>query len=87
MNMTKNAASNDALAGSAKVAGLQGKTYLDKSDDPKNPTERTEDREAITFGEKLVDSVYRDAPDRVILEVGTGACSRCTAHACFLWRQ
>jgi hypothetical protein len=54
------------------VRGLKGCTYLDKSEDPKNPTEGKDEREAATFGEKLVDSVYLDAPEYVVLEVGTG---------------
>jgi hypothetical protein len=62
------------FAASAKVQGLTGKKYLDKSADPKNPTEKTEDRDAVTFGDALVDSVYQDAPERVVLEVGTGKC-------------
>jgi hypothetical protein len=61
-----------ACAASAKVQGLKGKKYLDKSSDPSHPTEKTEDRDAVTFGEGLVDSVYQDAPERVVLEVGTG---------------
>lgn len=57
----------------ASVTGLKGLTYLDKSDDPSNPSEQKEDREAITFGSKLVDSVYMNANDQVALQVGTGA--------------
>lgn len=58
---------------SARVRGLQGLQYLDKSDDPANPVRGEEDREFVTFGEKLVDSVYEAAPDYVELDVGTGA--------------
>lgn len=57
----------------AKVLGLKDLTYLDKSQDPKNPTSQTETREAVTFGEALVDSVYLKAPSHVELDVGTGA--------------
>lgn len=64
----------------ARVTGLSGLTYLDKSDDPTAPAEKTEDRDAITFGHKLVDSVYLDSPDEVRLEVGTGA--RCCRPPC-----
>jgi hypothetical protein len=46
---------------------------MDKSKDPKNPMIKTEDREAVTFGDALVDSVYVKAPEHVELEVGTGA--------------
>jgi hypothetical protein len=56
----------------ASVRGLKGLTYLDKSVDPKNPKEMKEDREDVTFGEGLVDSVYRNAPEHVELLVGTG---------------
>jgi hypothetical protein len=54
------------------VTGLKGLTYLDKSKDPKNPAKGTEQREAVTFGQGLVDSVYLAAPEHVELEVGTG---------------
>ena len=57
----------------ASVQGLKGLTYLDKSQDPKNPVEKTENRERVTFGESLVDSVYLNAPEYVELDVGTGA--------------
>jgi len=57
----------------AKVSGLKGLTYLDKSKDPKNPAKGTESRELVTFGEGLVDSVYLEAPSTVELDVGTGA--------------
>ncbi len=56
-----------------QVTGLKGLTLLDKSKDPKNPSKRTEERAAVTFGEALVDSVYLNAPEHVELEVGTGA--------------
>jgi hypothetical protein len=54
------------------VKGLKGLTYMDKSKDPKNPAFKKEDREAVTFGDALVDSVYVQAPEHVELEVGTG---------------
>ena len=59
--------------GNASVRGLKGLTYLDKSEDPKNPKEAQEEREKVTFGDGLVDSVYKDAPEHVELDVGTGA--------------
>lgn len=55
-----------------QVTGLKGLNYLDKSKDPNNPDKKTEDRDAVTFGEALVDSVYLSAPEHVELEVGTG---------------
>lgn len=55
------------------MTGLKGLTYMDKSKDPKNPTVKKEDREGVTFGDALVDSVYVKAPEHVELEVGTGA--------------
>jgi hypothetical protein len=58
-----------------QVTGLKGLTYLDKSKDPKNPAKATEQRDAVTFGQGLVDSVYLAAPEHVELEVGTGAAS------------
>ena len=57
----------------ANVRGLKGLQYLDKSDDPTAPAEKTEDREQVTFGDKLVDSVYLNAPEYVELDVATGA--------------
>jgi glucose-6-phosphate 1-epimerase len=57
----------------AKVMGLKGLKYLDKSLDAKNPSEKTEDRDAVTFGTALVDSVYLDSGNHVELDVGTGA--------------
>lgn len=64
------------------MTGLKGLSYLDKSQDPKNPAKKTEDRDAVTFGEALVDSVYTSAPDHVELEVGTG--KRCGWADCAL---
>lgn len=58
--------------GNAGVRGLKGLTYLDKSEDPANPKEGKEEREQVTFGDGLVDSVYKDAPEHVELDVGTG---------------
>lgn len=60
-------------ASKAQVRGLKGLTYLDKSADPKNPARKTEEREAVTFGAALVDSVYLASPPHVELDVGTGA--------------
>ena len=57
----------------ANVRGLKGLKYLDKSEDPESPVEKTEDRDQVTFGEGLVDSVYLNAPDTVELDVATGA--------------
>lgn len=55
-----------------QVTGLKGLTYLDKSKDPKNPAQTKDDRDAIMFGDALVDSVYLGAPAHVELDVGTG---------------
>lgn len=60
-------------AAKAQVRGLKGLTYLDKSADPKNPAKKVEERDAVTFGDALIDSVYLDAPPHVELDVGTGA--------------
>eukprot|EP00199_Chlamydomonas_sp_CCMP681_P002616 CAMPEP_0119104222 /NCGR_PEP_ID=MMETSP1180-20130426/2482_1 /TAXON_ID=3052 ORGANISM="Chlamydomonas cf sp, Strain CCMP681" /NCGR_SAMPLE_ID=MMETSP1180 /ASSEMBLY_ACC=CAM_ASM_000741 /LENGTH=333 /DNA_ID=CAMNT_0007088911 /DNA_START=29 /DNA_END=1030 /DNA_ORIENTATION=- len=59
--------------GQAKVNGLQGLTYLDKSKDPKNPETKTQTEEAVDFSSGYVDRVYLDAPNHVELDVGTGA--------------
>lgn len=72
----------------AKVTGLKGLKYLDKSEDPDSPSEQTEDRDAVTFGTTLVDSVYMDANDQVSLEVGTGAAISLASTGwtdCVLW--
>lgn len=61
-------------AASAKVTGLKGLTYLDKSADPNNPAKKVEDREAVGFGTALVDSVYMNAPNTVDLQVGGLGC-------------
>lgn len=60
-------------ASKAQVRGLKGLTYLDKSADPKNPAKKVEERDAVTFGDALVDSVYLESPPHVELDVGTGA--------------
>jgi glucose-6-phosphate 1-epimerase len=57
----------------ASVNGLKGLTYLDKSVNPKQPATKVEDREKVTFGSALVDSVYANAPDYVEVDVATGA--------------
>eukprot|EP00798_Chlamydomonas_sp_ICE-L_P009941 gene9941-7811_t len=56
----------------AKVNGLKGLTYLDKSKDASNPVTKTEDRESFGF-DGYMDSVYLNAPASVGLEVGNGA--------------
>ena len=56
----------------ARVTGLKGKTYLDKTVDANNPPSASETRDAVTFSGP-VDSVYVDAGDYCELEVGTGA--------------
>jgi len=57
----------------AKVRGLKGLTYLDKSKDPQNPEKKVEERDTFGFGESLVDSVFLGAPEHLELDVGTGA--------------
>ncbi|EFN52258.1 hypothetical protein CHLNCDRAFT_36917 [Chlorella variabilis] len=61
-----------ADVGEARVRGLQGLEYLDKTADPANPVRKREEREEVTF-EGPVDSVYLKARDYVELDVGTGA--------------
>ncbi|KAJ9513908.1 hypothetical protein QJQ45_020994, partial [Haematococcus lacustris] len=58
--------------GQAKVRGLKGLTYLDKSKDPKNPETKQEERSEISFTD-YTDCVYLNAPSHVELDVGTGA--------------
>jgi glucose-6-phosphate 1-epimerase len=56
----------------AKVDGLQGLEYLDKVPDAENPVKKMQGQEHVKFTGP-VDSVYLNAPDRVALDVGTGA--------------
>ncbi len=54
----------------ACAALCPGLTYLDKSADPKNPANKVESRDLVTFGTALVDSVYLNAPEHVELVSG-----------------
>ncbi|KAI7846343.1 hypothetical protein COHA_000180 [Chlorella ohadii] len=63
----------------ARVRGLKGLTYLDKTVDPKNPVQKTEEREEVTFSGPT-DSVYLKAKDYVELDVGTGAAVTITSN-------
>eukprot|EP00955_Chlamydomonas_euryale_P016789 179286-Chlamydomonas_euryale.AAC.5 len=56
----------------AKVKGLKGLKFLDKSKDPSKPEERIDEADAITF-DSYMDRVYLNSPDHVELDVGTGA--------------
>jgi len=56
----------------AKVQGLKGLDFLDKVPDVNNPVKGKEEREWVQF-DGPVDSVYLNAPERVSLDVGTGA--------------
>lgn len=56
----------------AKVQGLKGLEYLDKTVDPNNPPKQVEDRESVLFNGP-VDSVYLKSTGHVSLDVGTGA--------------
>lgn len=62
----------DASSPDVRVKGLKGKTYLDKVPDPNNPVEKVEEKDAVTFGTGLVDSVYLDTEPETLLDVGTG---------------
>jgi glucose-6-phosphate 1-epimerase len=56
----------------AKVSGLKGLTWLDKTADPANPPRALETRDAVPFAGP-VDAVYLGAPGHLELDVGTGA--------------
>jgi glucose-6-phosphate 1-epimerase len=56
----------------AKVNGLKGLTFLDKTADPENPAKGVEERESLSFSGP-VDSVYLSSSGHVSLDVGTGA--------------
>ncbi|KAK3242333.1 hypothetical protein CYMTET_47952 [Cymbomonas tetramitiformis] len=62
----------DSASPSVVVKGMKGKEYLDKVPDPNNPERKVEDRESVTFGHGLVDSVYLDTDPEALLDVGTG---------------
>lgn len=63
----------------ARVRGLKGLQYLDKTVDANNPPTKTEDRDEIAFTGP-VDSVYLEARDHVELDVGTGAAVAITSN-------
>ena len=63
----------------AKVRGLKGLEYLDKTVDADNPPRSTETRDEISFSGP-VDSVYLKARDHVELDVGTGAAVAITSN-------
>ncbi|WPT18154.1 hypothetical protein PSENEW3_00006155 [Picochlorum sp. SENEW3] len=56
----------------ARVNGLKGLEYLDKTEDANNPPKKEEDRDSIAFTGP-VDSVYLKSAGHVELDVGTGA--------------
>ena len=51
---------------------LKGKSYMDKEIDAKNPPLMTYDKDRVTFGTKLVDSIFLNT-DPEVLYVGNGA--------------
>lgn len=56
----------------AKVRGLKGLTYLDKTTDPNNPEEKQWDEELVSINGPW-DAVFKKPGDYVELDVGTGA--------------
>lgn len=56
----------------ARVSGLNGLNYLDKTVDANAPPTKMEDRESISFTGPM-DSVYLEGRGHVELDVGTGA--------------
>lgn len=63
----------------ARVLGLKGLDYLDKTVDANNPPKQVETRDAVAFTGP-VDSVYLKARDHVELDVGTGAAVAITSN-------
>jgi glucose-6-phosphate 1-epimerase len=56
----------------ASVDGLSGLTYLDKIPDADNPARKEEAAKSVSFNGET-DRVYLNAPNEVVLNVGTGA--------------
>ncbi len=52
---------------------LKGNSYMDKEIDAKNPPLMTSDNDRLTFGTKLVDSIFLNTDPEVLLHVGNGA--------------
>lgn len=63
----------------AKVNGLKGLEFLDKTVDPNSPPKHIEERDSIAFAGP-VDSVYLKANGHVELDVGTGAAVAITSE-------
>ena len=59
---------------------LKGKSYMDKEIDAKNPPLMTCDKDRVTFGTKLVDSIFLNTDPEVLLHVGNGACGERGKH-------
>ena len=55
------------------IGNLKGKSYMDKEIDAKNPPLMTYDKDRVTFGTKLVDSIFLNTDPEVLLHVGNGA--------------
>ena len=55
------------------TGNLKGKSYMDKEIDAKNPPLMTYDENRMTFGTKLVDSIFLNTDPEVLLHVGNGA--------------
>ena len=55
------------------TGNLKGKSYMDKEIDAKNPPLMTYDENRVTFGTKLVDSIFLNTDPEVLLHVGNGA--------------
>ncbi|KAK9805781.1 hypothetical protein WJX73_009431 [Symbiochloris irregularis] len=56
----------------ARIRGLKGLQYLDKTPDPNNPVEKKEEREVVSIDGPM-DAVFLSPGDYVELDVGTGA--------------
>jgi glucose-6-phosphate 1-epimerase len=52
---------------------LKNKKYMDKAVDNKNPPTNVYDRDTVTFGKKLVDSIFLNTEAEMLLSVGSGA--------------
>ena len=52
---------------------LKGKSYMDKEIDAKNPPLLTYDKDRVTIGTKLVDSIFLNTDSEMLLHVGNGA--------------
>ena len=63
----------DAANAGVFARGLQGKTFLDKTESVDDPPRKTQTTRDVFFGLELVDRVYLDTEPETMMYVGSGA--------------